>query len=98
MTNTYRLTSTIWIYKGGSPWHFVTINEEISKEIKSNLLFKPKGFGSIPVRVKVGKTFWQTSIFPNKDKTYLLPIKKEIRQKENLDIDILYSFTLTTLI
>lgn len=98
MTNTYIFKSVIWIYEGDSPWHFVTINKTISKKIRSNLLIRPKGFGSIPVSVKVGKTVWKTSIFPNKNKTYLLPIKKDIRQIENLILSKTYQFSVTTLI
>lgn len=97
MKNTYQFKSKIWIHKGNSPWHFVTIDEDISKDIKTNLLFKPKGFRSVPVEIKVGKTIRKTSIFPHRNKTYLLPIKREIRQKENLNTNIFYKFTLTTL-
>ena len=38
-------------------------------------------------RLTVGRTVWRTSILPsNSDKTYVLPIKKAVRQAEGLKI------------
>lgn len=98
MKNTYRFTTNVWLYNGDSPWHFATISKALSKEIKQNLLFKPKGFGSIPVEVKTGKSKWKTSIFLDKNETYILPLKKEIRKAENILSGNKYSFTITTLL
>jgi hypothetical protein len=38
----------------------------------------------IPVQVQIGKTKWQTSLFP-KDDLYLVPIKASVRKAENLE-------------
>ena len=44
------------------------------------------GFGSVRVAVTVGTTSWRTSIFPDsKTRTYVLPVKKEVRDAEKLD-------------
>jgi len=41
----------------------------------------------VKIEASVGKTVWKTSIFPDtKLGTYLLPVKKEIRKAENLNI------------
>jgi hypothetical protein len=46
-----------------------------------------RGFGSIKVKVRVGNSNWNTSIFPDtKSSTYLLPIKKSIRKTESINI------------
>ena len=79
----------IWSFDGASAWHFVTVPPEISLKIKKADFEKngklKRGFGSIKVKVKIGKTSFETSIFPNKkDQTYLLPIKKEVRRNEGL--------------
>jgi len=42
-------------------------------------------FGSVRVAVTIGTTSWRTSIFPDsKTGTYLLPVKKEVRDAEKL--------------
>lgn len=66
-------------------WHFVYIDKKSSKEIKEKYVTLKKGWGSIPVTVTLGKTTWNTSIFPDKkSETYLLPLKAEVRKKENI--------------
>jgi hypothetical protein len=66
-------------------WHFVTIPKEISENIEKEFDYLKKGWGSLPVAVTIGKTTWKTSIFPDK-KTggYVLPIKADIRKRENI--------------
>jgi hypothetical protein len=41
------------------------------------------GWGVIPVRVRIGRTEWTTSLFP-KDGRYLVPIKDVVRRVEGL--------------
>ncbi len=42
-------------------------------------------FGSLRVIAKIGKTQWHTSVFAyNKAGAFLLPIKAEVRKKENI--------------
>jgi hypothetical protein len=44
-----------------------------------------RGFGAVKVRVKVGKTVWDTSVFPDSETgCYLLPVKKAVRKSEGL--------------
>lgn len=76
--------AVIWVFPGETPWHFLTLPEDISDELKS-LRGKPRGFGSMRVDVKVGTTRWQTSIFPDKSSnSFILPVKAEVRVKEDL--------------
>jgi hypothetical protein len=80
----YTINGEVWLYPGMSGWHFVGIPKKESEEIKKTCKIKI-GFGSIPVIVRLGKTIWKTSIFPDKKSgTYLLPLKSEIRKKENI--------------
>lgn len=81
---TYRFMATLWEYNGPSSWHFITINDPYAEQIRKDYQWPRRGFGSIRVQVTIGKTTWKTSIFPEKKKTYLLPIKKEVREKEGI--------------
>lgn len=66
-------------------WFFVDINKTLSKKIKAEKRMpKARGFGSIRVRVTIGKTTWPTSIFPTKEGIYVLPIKASVRKKEGI--------------
>jgi hypothetical protein len=76
----------VWEWQGKGAWHFVTIGKVDSDEIKKDWVWPRKGFGSIPVNVVVGKTEWQTSIFPEKGGTYVLPLKKSVREVEKIKI------------
>ena len=37
------------------------------------------------VHAKIGTTSWDTSLFPTKEKVYLIAIKVSVRKKEGLD-------------
>lgn len=64
-------------------WYFVETDKTLATTIRASAKVV-KGFGSIPVQVKVGETMWRTSFFPTKQKTYLLAVKAAVRQKEDL--------------
>lgn len=91
----YNIREKIWVYKGKGTWYFVTLPEAESAQIKFlNSSFK-RGWGSVPVEVTIGQTSWKTSIFPeSKTKCYILPIKADVRKKENIKADDLVDITL----
>ncbi|NUR98773.1 MAG: DUF1905 domain-containing protein [Kribbellaceae bacterium] len=80
----YEFTAPLWLWPGEGSWYFVTVPEDISDEITDLTEGRRKGFGSVRVAVTVGGSSWQTSVFPTKDGTYVLPVKKQIRRAENL--------------
>ncbi|MGZ8997319.1 MAG: DUF1905 domain-containing protein [Allosphingosinicella sp.] len=43
-----------------------------------------RGFGSVKVEVTVGDSLWSTSVFPQKDGKWFLPIKKAACRAEGL--------------
>ena len=45
-----------------------------------------RGFGSVPVRVRVGLTTWRTSVFPKGDGTWMLPVKRAVRDAQALEV------------
>lgn len=77
-------TGKIWFWKGPAPWFFVTVPAKQSHDLKAISGFVTYGWGVIPVQVQIGKTEWQTSLFP-KDGRYLVPIKASVRKAENLE-------------
>jgi hypothetical protein len=83
----YKVESKVWLYPGDAAWHFVTLPQDISEDIKNLFGDRAKRWGTIPVEITVGSSVWNTSIFPdNKEGAYVLPLKKDIRKKENIKI------------
>ena len=74
----------IIFWKGPAPWFFVTVPAKQSRELKAISGLVTYGWGVIPVHVRIGKTEFQTSLFP-KDGLYLVPIKVSVRKAENLE-------------
>ncbi|MEK7462728.1 MAG: DUF1905 domain-containing protein [Patescibacteria group bacterium] len=84
---TYTMTAKVWLYGGDmANWHFVTLTKSIGQKIKQTYGKNARGFGSLPVEVKIGQTTWKTSIFPDKHAgSYLLPLKAKVRQAEDIE-------------
>jgi len=81
-------TASVWRYSGQGSWHFISLPYEMAKEIRENLKSEEEGWGRLKVTALIGTTEWRTAIwFDTKLKTYLLPLKAEIRKKENLEIE-----------
>lgn len=81
----YKNTAKVWLWGGemGS-WHFAYVDKKYAEDIKSRQKNR-RGFGAVKVRVTLGKTKWETSIFPSKkDGTYLLPLKESVRVLEGV--------------
>ncbi len=85
MKRAFSFSASVIPYPGQAAWRFVTLPRVASDEIKIRYKNQKKGWGSIPVLVTVGKTTWETSIFPDKkSQSYLLPMKLEVRKKEGI--------------
>lgn len=83
----YSFKAKVWIYQGGQgSWHFIGVPKELSEKIAAGQKAKVRrGWGSVRVRVLIGKTAWETSIFPDKkSRCYLLPLKAIVRKKEGI--------------
>lgn len=68
----------LWTGENGS-WHFVTVPEEQSDEIRAHCLAMMRGFKSARVEARIKGVSWRTSVFPVKSGGYFLPVKKEVR-------------------
>ena len=84
----YEFTAKMWQHSRPNGWHFVSLPAEISTEIRENLKWQEEGWGRLKATVKIGNSQWETAIwFDTKHKTYLLPLKADIRKKENIATD-----------
>ncbi|HUP98829.1 MAG TPA: DUF1905 domain-containing protein [Aeromicrobium sp.] len=69
----------------GPSWRFIRVPRDVADEIREVSLQR-RGFGSVRVTATVGETSWSTSVFPEQaTKSFLLPVKKAVRDKEGLD-------------
>lgn len=81
----YRVAAAVWRYPGAGGWHFVNLSPRQSFEIKERFGRERPGFGAVPVRVTIGGTSWETSLFPDrKSGTYLFAIKAGVRKAEDI--------------
>jgi hypothetical protein len=68
-------------------WHFVSLPLALSKEIREAFQHQEEGWGRLKTTAKIGATEWKTAIwFDSKSSTYLLPLKADIRKKENIEV------------
>lgn len=83
----YEFSAKTWHY-GSVGWYFVTLPVEMSQEIRNLFKTEEEGWGRLKMEAQIGKTVWKTAIwFDTKNNSYLLPLKAEIRKKENLSVN-----------
>lgn len=74
----------LWASEQGN-WHFAGVQGKLAEELRETYGKSARGFGSLPVLVKIGKTEWKTSIFwDSRSKGYLLPLKAAVRRAEGI--------------
>jgi len=84
MGDNYSFRAPMWEWPSRANWFFVSVPKEQSEDIADRPL-PPRGFGSVRVRVQVGATSWTTSIFPNGDGAFDLPIKAAVRRAQGIE-------------
>jgi hypothetical protein len=78
-------TGSLWLWSGeNGSWHFFTVPEEQSDEIRAHCLAFQRGFRSARVEATIGDVTWRTSAFPMKSGGYVLPVKAEVRRKAGI--------------
>jgi hypothetical protein len=80
----FEFSGKIFYWRGPAPFYFVAMPADQSHDLKGISNAVTYGWGVIPVTVHIGKTTFQTSLFP-KDDLYLVPIKASVRKAENLE-------------
>ena len=75
----------VWFWRGPSPYHFVTVPDAESAELKATASLVTYGWGMIPAELRIGATRWTTSLFP-KDGGYIVPLKDLVRNAERITV------------
>ena len=79
-----------WRNDGGILATYMAIGGEAANAISAHELHsritsgKRRGFGSVKVEVRIGKSTWSTSVFPQDD-GWFLPVKAVVRRAEGLE-------------
>jgi len=81
----YEFPAKVWQHTAPNGWFFVSLPVELSAEIRKHLQWQEEGWGRLKATAKISNSQWETAIwFDTKHKTYLLPLKAEIRKREHI--------------
>ena len=87
MALSYTFTARLWLYPGEAGWHFLTVPDEVSAEIREDTAALRHGFGSIKITATIAGNRWSTSLFPDSTSgSYLLPVRKAIRTAAGIGV------------
>ena len=75
----------VWFWRGPSPYHFLTVPEPESAELRATAPVVSYGWGMIPADLRIGATRWRSSLFP-KDGGYVVPLKDKVRTAERISV------------
>lgn len=83
--DTWEFEAVLWPWAARTDsWVFLTLPADIGEEVRLSS-GPPRGFGSVRVEVTIGTTTWRTSVFPEKERGFVLPVKKDVRRREGLE-------------
>jgi hypothetical protein len=81
----YEFTAKPWKYTGKGAWIFVSLPQKMSKEIRNYFKREEEGWGRLRATAQIGNCEWKTAVwFDTKANSYILPLKAEIRKKEDI--------------
>jgi hypothetical protein len=79
-------TAGIMHWRGPSPYYFAAIPEQHVGEVRYAARQASYGWGVVPVEAVINGIAFRTSLFP-KDGGYLLPLKVDVRNRADIDIN-----------
>ncbi len=81
---TFTFTTKVLVHPGGG-WYVVVLPKKESAQLRNIKTARKDSWGHIPVAATIGKTTWETALWPKPEKgLYLLVIKKPIRKAEHV--------------
>jgi len=89
----WRFDAELWSSESFAAWAFLTLPAEVGDDVRL-LSGPPTGFGSVRVEVTLGSSTWRTSVFPDKVRGYVLPVKADVRRRERLELGDRVALTL----
>ena len=80
----FKIKNKVFLWPGmQAAWHFIYIDGLIKDKIVKAAT--THHMGMIRVQATLGKTVWETSLFPNKkENCYIVALKKSVRQAEGI--------------
>jgi len=92
----YPFHATPWHYTGTGGWVFVSLPQDMAEEIRALVgRREEQGWGRLTATARIGNTQWKSAIWwDTKHQTYLLPLKADIRKKENIQPGVEVSVTI----
>ncbi len=72
-----------WEARLDSDWYFVALPLELSEAVRETQTHR-RGFGGVRVEATIGASTWRTSVFPQSDGAYVLPLKRAVRESEGI--------------
>ncbi|MDX6374761.1 MAG: hypothetical protein QOD98_3749 [Nocardioidaceae bacterium] len=91
--DSWTFDAELWSSEQFAAWAFLTLPAEVGDDVRL-LSGPPTGFGSVRVEVTLGTSTWRTSVFPDKERGYVLPVKSAVRRREGLELDDRVELTL----
>ena len=75
----YKHAGKLQQFSGAAAWIYLPIPTEKIPDVPR------AGWGSVPLTVTLGKTTWETSIFPMGQGHYFIPVKRQVCRAEGVD-------------
>ena len=79
----FEFSNPVFEWRGPSPFYFVALSPEVSAEVKEVGPAVTFGYGMIPGVATIGRSDFTTALFP-RDGVYLLPLRKAVREAEEI--------------
>lgn len=79
-----------WITATGATLYFLRFTGEVAEAISALAVMRRledgrrRGWGSLRAEAKIGSTQWTTMVVPGDGGTWLLPVKRAVRQAEDM--------------
>ncbi|HRQ00979.1 MAG TPA: DUF1905 domain-containing protein [Terrimesophilobacter sp.] len=87
-------SGVVWYWRGPAPFYFVSVPANECDDIRLVANEVTYGWGMIPCDITIGTTTWYTALWP-KDGGYIVPLKKWVRDAEQVDLDDVVEVTLS---